>query len=105
MHYAIRALINKAADDDGLDPDPISFTNTVHATGRNVRARISRSITLARATQRAIAELLHTTLPPRRQRSTARVIGRKMSKWHVKRAAHRNWSQPQGATIHVLHPT
>ena len=45
VHYAIRALINKAADDDGPDPDPISFTNAVHATGRSVRARISRSIT------------------------------------------------------------
>jgi len=105
VHYAIRALINKAADDDGLDPDRISFTNAVHATRRSVRARISRSITLARATQRAIAELLHTTLPPRRQRANARVIRRKMSKWHVKRATHRNWPQPQGATIHVLHPT
>src|SRR5680860_549401 len=106
VHYAIRALINQAAAGHSqLDPDRISFTNAVHATRRSVRAGLSRSITLARATQRAIAELLQTTLPPRRQRANPRVIRRKMSKWHVKRAAHQNWPQPQGATLHVLHPT
>ena len=47
----------------------------------------------------------HHTAPSEPQRANARVIGRKMSKWHVKRAAHRNWPQPQGATIHLLHPT
>ena len=105
VHYAIRALINQAAAGDGLDPDRISFTNAVHATRRSIHAGLSRTVTLARATKRAIAELLHTTLPPRRQRANPRVIRRKMSNWHVKRATHQNWSQPQGATLHVLHPT
>jgi hypothetical protein len=104
VHYAIRALINQAAADDGLDPDRISFTKAVHATRRSVRAGLSRSITLARATQRAIAEIVRGLLPPRRLRANACVVRRKMSKFHVKRATHRNWPQPQGATVHVLHP-
>jgi hypothetical protein len=104
VHYAIRALIYRAADGDDLDPDRISFTNALHATRRSVRAGLSRTITLARSTQRAIAELLATILPPRRQRANARVVRRKMSKWNLKREAHRNWPQPQGATIHILHP-
>lgn len=105
VHYAIRALITKAVADDGLDPDRISFTKAVHATRRSVRAGLSRTLTLARATQRAVAELLHTTLPPRRHRANARVVRRKMSKWHVKREAHRNWPQPQDKIVYVLHPT
>ena len=44
--------------------------------GRPESKATRRSITLARATQRAIAELLHTTLPPRRQRANARVCHR-----------------------------
>jgi len=33
-------------------------------------------------------------LPPRRPRANPRVIKRKYTRWHVKRAAHRDWPQP-----------
>jgi len=37
VHYAIRALIHRAADHGAVDPDRISFTNALHATRRSVR--------------------------------------------------------------------
>ena len=105
VHYAIRALIHHAAADGDFDPDRVSFTNALHATRRSVRTGLSRSITLARATQRAVTELLHGLLRPRRQRAHARVVRRKMSNFNVKRDIHRHWPQPQGPTIHVLGST
>ncbi len=41
-----------------------------------------------------LAEILEEILPPRRLRTNPRVVKRKMSKFHVKRAAHRRWPQP-----------
>lgn len=49
-------------------------------------------MTLAR--RRAIDEILDLPLPPRRLRANPRVVKRKMSKYHVKRAEHRDWPQP-----------
>ena len=34
-------------------------------------------------------------LTVRRRRANPRVIKRKMPRWHVKRARHRNWPQPR----------
>lgn len=42
----------------------------------------------------AINELARRLLPQRRTRANPRVVKRKYTKWHVKRAAHRNWPQP-----------
>ena len=39
-------------------------------------------------------ELLFEFLPGRRLRANPRVVKRKMSKFKVKRAVHRNWPQP-----------
>lgn len=107
VHYAIRALIQKAADHREVDPDRISFTNALHATRRSVRWGISSSPSLAMATHRAITEMVHRLLPERRLRSNARVVRRKMSGFNVKRAAHRNWSQPTlpvSAAVRILSP-
>ncbi|MCA1781865.1 MAG: hypothetical protein LC679_06730 [Intrasporangiaceae bacterium] len=41
-----------------------------------------------------ISELARRLLPRRRPRANPRVVKRKYTKWHVKRAAHRNWPQP-----------
>ena len=42
-----------------------------------------------------LQRLLGRLNPARRQRSAPRVIKRKMPKWHVKRAHHAAWPQPQ----------
>ena len=49
---------------------------------------------MARLWRHAIAELAHRLLPQRRLRANPRVVKRKYTKWHVKRAAHRDWPQP-----------
>jgi hypothetical protein len=42
----------------------------------------------------AMAEILADQLPPRRLRGFPRVVKRKMSNYHSKRAHHRPWPQP-----------
>jgi hypothetical protein len=42
----------------------------------------------------AAAEILSERLPPRRLRAFPRVVKRKMSNYHLKRAHHRPWPQP-----------
>ncbi len=94
VHYAIRALIAAAADTGHHDPDRLSFTAALHATRRSVRRGLDATMTLSRAIQHAITEILRGMLPMRRLRSNARVIRRKMSNFNVKRAQHRDWPQP-----------
>ena len=107
VHYALRALIHAAADDHDLDPDRISFTKTMHAARRSIRTGLSDSVNLASALRRATTEMLHGLLPERRLRANARVVRRKMSNYHVKRAPHRNWPVPTlpiGLAIRILSP-
>jgi len=107
VHYALRALVAAAADDEDIDPDRLSFTRALHAARRSVRTGVSAGALLARALRRAIAEILAGLLPPRRLRANARVVKRKMSGFGVKRAAHRVWpcpSLPPAAAVRVLAP-
>jgi hypothetical protein len=107
VHYAIRALITGAADAGGHDPDRLSFTAALQATRRSVRRGVDATMTLARAIERATAEILHGILPERRLRSNARVVRRKMSGFNVKRAAHWDWPRrtvPIQQAIVVLEP-
>ena len=107
VHYALRALIHTAADHADLDPDRISFTNALHAARRSVRTGLTATVNLAGSLHRAITEVLHGLLPPRRLRSNPRVVRRKMSNFGVKRAVHRGWPQPTlpvSTAIRILAP-
>ena len=107
VHYAVRALIHTAASHGGHDSDRLSFTRALHATRRSVRTGLRNGTTLAVTVHRAVTEILHGLLPERRARANARVVRRKMSNYHVKRAVHRGWPQPTlpaGAAIHILAP-
>jgi hypothetical protein len=107
VHYALRALVAAAADDEDIDPDRLSFTRALHAARRSVRTGVSAGALLACALRRAIAEILAVLLPVRRLRANARVVKRKMSGFGVKRAAHRAWpgpSLPPAAAVRVLAP-
>ncbi len=107
-HYAIRALMGRAADDDGLDPDRISFTRTLRAARRSVRAGLGATTrALAVAMTTTIAEVRWELLPGRRLRAAARVVKRKMSNYGVKRPEHRAWprpTMPPADAIRVLPP-
>lgn len=107
VHYAIRALISTAAGHGDHDPDRLSFTRALHAARRSIRTGLHHGTTLAQTLQRAISEILHDLLPPRRLRAAARVVRRKMSNYNVKRAHHRSWPQPALAAstaINILSP-
>jgi len=107
-HYAVRALMATAAGDRGVDPDRISFTRTLHAARRSVRAGLgAEGPALAAALPATIAEINDELVRGRRLRAAARVVKRKMSNYGVKRAEHRDWPQPARApaqAVRVLDP-
>jgi hypothetical protein len=108
VHYAIRALMHTAAAEHGLDPDRVSFTRSLHAARRSVRTQTGTTpMQLAVALAEAVAEIRRELVPRRRLRAAARVVKRKMSNYHVKRAEHRSWPRPTlplPEAIHVLAP-
>lgn len=94
-HYAIRALMADAADEHGIDPDRISFTRTLNAARRSVRAGLGTAGHAFTATLAAtIAEISRELVPHRRLRAAPRVVKRKMSNYGVKHAKHRDWPRP-----------
>ena len=102
-HYAIRALMTHIADDNGIDPDRLSFTRSLRASRRSVRAGVGTSTKAVRsALYAAAAEIGHELIPERRLRMAARVVKRKMSAYNVKRAAHRSAVVLERPTITVL---
>jgi hypothetical protein len=105
-HYAIRALMCEVAGQDGLDPDRVSFTRSIRAARRSVRAGIGTTArALSDALCVAVAEIASELLPEQPLRAAARVVKRKMSKFGVKRAVHRNWprlTKRAGEGIRVL---
>lgn len=84
----------------------MSFTRSLRAARRSVRAGIGTGThAIGGALHAAIAEIAHELLPERRLRAAARVVKRKMSKFGVKRAVHRDWPRPTkraGEGIRVL---
>lgn len=94
-HYAIRALVGTAAHHRGVDPDRISFSATLAAARRSVRAGLgSASATLAVALGAAVGEITRALVRVRRLRAAPRVVKRKMSNYGVKRPGHAGWPQP-----------
>ena len=97
-HYVVRALMQEAAQREGLDPERISFT----ATLKVLRCRlpeVPKDPTDVAGRQSwwedLITEIGEAVLPPRRHRINPRVIKRKMSKWKKKRPHHRNSPRPK----------
>jgi hypothetical protein len=93
-HYAIRSLISQAAAGRGIDPDRLSFTDTL----KILRCRLpecpwSRS-GLRQWHQALLAEIAEVINSPRRNRINPRVIKKKMSNWPKKRPQHRRYPQP-----------
>jgi Transposase DDE domain/Insertion element 4 transposase N-terminal len=101
-HYAIRALMAHVANDNGVDPDRISFTRSLRASRRSVRAGVGTSTKAVRAAlHAAVVEIGHELVPERRLRLAARVVKRKMSNYTVKRSHHRGGltMQPPAVTV------
>ena len=102
-HYAIRALMTTVADEGGIDPDRVSFTRSLRAARRSVRAGVGTSTKAVRSElAAAVAEIGHELLPERRLRIAARVVKRKMSNYGVKRDEHRGWAPPTPSSVRIL---
>jgi hypothetical protein len=102
-HYAIRALMAEVADDQGVDPDRVSFTRSLHATRRSIRSGVGTSAkNLAQALRSAVVEIGHELLPQRRLRRAERVVKRKMSNYAVNRADHHSVSSPEPPAITIV---
>jgi Insertion element 4 transposase N-terminal/Transposase DDE domain len=94
-HYAIRALMAEVADGHGVGPDRVSFTRSLRAVRRSVRAGVGASTkNVTEALRAAVAEIGNELLPERRLRAAARVVKRKISNYGTKRPAHASWPQP-----------
>ncbi|SBT96045.1 hypothetical protein GA0115233_12352 [Streptomyces sp. DI166] len=60
---------------------------------------------MARALVTALREIRERPLPPRRLRSSPRVIKRKMSNWKLKRAEHHSPPRPDAPRVTLVGPT
>lgn len=93
-HYVIRSLMQQAADETDLDPQRLSFTNTL----KILRCRLPECPRSERSRRRwhqnLLAEIGEEVLEPRRNRINPRVIKKKMSNWPKKRPEHRPYPQP-----------
>jgi len=94
-HYAVRAIMHEAALQAGLDPDRLSFINAVQVTRDAIpEFQMTAPEQLPRLYQRLLNDIARHRLPERDNRSNPRVVKRKMSKFKLKRAAHRCWPRP-----------
>lgn len=93
-HYVVRTLMQQAAVQRNIDPDRLSFTNTL----KILRCRLPECPASRRGRRdwhrRLIEEIGEELLPPRRNRINPRVIKTKMSNWAKKQAHHRRYPQP-----------
>jgi hypothetical protein len=93
-HYLVRVLMQEAAAEQGVDPQRISFTNTL----KILRCRLPECPASVRGRRRwhrqLIAEIGEEILSPRRNRINPRVIKKKMSNWEKKKPEHRPYPQP-----------
>ena len=93
-HYAVRVLIHEAAAQKGIDPQRISFINTL----KILRCRLPECPKSCRGLRQWYSALLEEIgeeiLPARRNRINPRVIKRQVSRWEKKKPKHRHYPQP-----------
>lgn len=91
-HRVIRQVIADAASQRKLDPDRLSFTNTLRVLQCHLHEAPSRSV--ADWYERLLAEVGHQELRPRRNRWYPRVVRRQVKKWPKKHPRHHHPPQP-----------
>jgi Insertion element 4 transposase N-terminal/Transposase DDE domain len=94
-HYVIRTLMQEAATKLDIDPQRLSFTNTL----KILRCRLPECPKSERGRHRwhrqLIQEISEEVLEPRRNRINPRVIKKKMSNWEKKKPKHLRYPQPE----------
>jgi hypothetical protein len=94
-HRVIRQVMVDAAGERQLDPDRLSFINSLRVLQCQLHEAPSRSIQEWYA--RLLREVGRQKLRPRRHRGYPRVVKRKLKKWDKKRPHHRHPPQPTKA--------
>lgn len=97
-HYAVRVLMHEAALAADTDPDQLSFVHALEIVRDAVPEFQIVTPTQRRALyERLLYDIAAVRLPPRRPRSNARVVKRKMSNFKLKRPAHLHPPEPCGS--------
>jgi hypothetical protein len=91
-HRVIRQVMTDAAGQRGLDPDRLSFTNTLRVLQCHLHEAPAQSA--GQWYERLLREVGRQELRPRRHRWYPRVVKRKMKKWDKKRPQHCHPPQP-----------
>jgi len=94
-HFVIRVLMHEAALRVDVDPDRLSFTNSLRVVQQAIpEFQLVATSQHGELYQRMLRDIAQQRLPARDQRINPRVVKRKMSKFHLKRAEHRHPVQP-----------
>jgi hypothetical protein len=95
-HYAVRKVMLDAAQEAGLDPDQMSFINTLHLITAAIPEFQQTSCRDHPALyHRLLEDVARFRLPPRKPRINPRVVKRKMSNFDRKRPENAHLPQPK----------
>jgi hypothetical protein len=93
-HFVVRKLMFEAAEQAGVPPRRLSFTNTLKILRCRLPEAPKSATLLKRWYENLIGEISEEILEERRDRVNPRVVRRKMSKWQKKQPKHRSYPQP-----------
>jgi hypothetical protein len=97
-HYAVRVVMHEAALAAEVDPDRLSFVQALEIVCDAVyEFQIVAPEQQRSLYERMLRDITAKLLPPRRLRSNARVVKRKMSKFQLKRPEHQLTPKLQGS--------
>jgi hypothetical protein len=97
-HYAVRKLMHEAALMAEVDPDRLSFVHALEIVREAVpEFQLVAAEQHQQLYERMLRDIAAKRVAPRRTRSNARVVKRKMSKFKLKRAQHYQPPKPQGS--------
>jgi hypothetical protein len=94
-HFIVRSVMYQAAVAQHLDPDRLSFVNSLRLLGDALpEFQLVDPSDHPRLWNRLLRDIALFRLPERDNRSNPRVVKRKMSNFKLKRPEHRRWPQP-----------
>lgn len=94
-HFVVRSVMHQAAVAHALDPDRLSFVNSLRLLCDALpEFQLVDPSDHPRLWTRLLSDLAHFRLPERANRSNPRVVKRKMSNFKLKRPQHHPWPQP-----------
>jgi hypothetical protein len=94
-HYLTRFLMHEAAQQHGIDPDQLSFTQSVEVLKDAIpELQMVALEQLPQRYQQLLSDIATARLPMRRNRTNPRVVKRHQSRFATKRPEHYHWPQP-----------